>query len=393
MRKQEFKTWLKSIYISTTGSPLNQSTCRSRIANCQNAEKFEGDLDDHFRADQFTSLLQRLTYSQNDLQRGLATKHNVPIDGILYTGTATLRNAIRLYLQFSIDWPMGTPPPQHKHLAQTPGQAGKTATRRSATRKSPWPEWETPNNIIVLELARITTKYFRFLHPDIVQAVVEDNELHTMDWSARLAEHQVDPEAYLWPKSACAFPGIRRYAGSREIAEFRGHRNEKTEKPADAIRLDDNDFPKQIWSFVFRGKKFPKHGPIGYSLAHLADHKQYKNRFEEDFRFERTGNEPTKPLFGLYTSAANGVYVPSNLIKPTDFAGSFRNLLMRKAESLYGIFCNLLPPWLSIPVDSNAAEWSLNEFDWSEPVGTKTDLPQFLEFRRDVIERMLETSK
>ncbi len=386
MRRQEFETWLTSIYIPTSGKLLSQSTCRSRVANCQTVENYEGDLDDHFRVDEFTSLLKCLTFSKSDLQRGLATKHRVPIDGNLYTGTATLRNAIRLYWQFSIDWPIGTPPPQHNHKVQASDRVAKSATRVSS-----WPEWETPHNEIVLELARITTKFFRFLHPDIVQAIVEDNEMYRISWSALLAEHQVDPEAYLWSKSACAFPGIRRYAGSREVAEFRGHRNVKTEKPMGAIRLDDNDYPKQIWSFIFRGKKFPKHGPIGYSLAHLADHKQHKNRFEEEFRFEQTGGESTKLLFGLYTSAANTVYVPSNLIKPTDFAGSFRNLLMRKAQSLYGSFCNLLPPWLSIPVDSSSQEWSLDRFEWSEPVGTKTNLPQFLEFRKDVIEEMLKT--
>lgn len=389
MRLQEFGTWLDSIYISKSGKQLKQSTCGARVTNCQTVENYEGDLDSHFQTDQFRSLLQRLTYSQSDQQRNLATRHRVPIDGNLITGTATLRHAIRLYLQFSIDWPIGTPSPQRNHKAQPKNRTTKSANRKSVARESSWPEWEAPNDEIVLELARITTKFFRFLHPDIVQAVVEDNELHRMDWSPRLAEHQVDPEAYLWPKSACAFPGIRRYAGSREIAEFRGHRIEKTEKPVGALRLDDNDYPKQIWSFIFRGKKFPKHGPIGYSLAHLADHKEHKNRFEQDFRLEQTSDEPTKPLFGLYTSAANAAYVPSSLIKPTDFAGPFRNLLMRKAQSLYGSFCNLLPPWLSIPVDSSSQEWSLDEFEWSEPVGTKTNLPQFIKFRKEVIEGML----
>ena len=95
------------------------------------------------------------------------------------------------------------------------------------------------------------------------------------------------------------------------------------EKLRGALRLDDNDFPKQIWSHVFLGKKFPKHGPVGYALAHLADHKNYGNRHDSDF--EVKGD--TKELHGLFTAATNSVYVPVGLIKPTDFGSRLRNLL------------------------------------------------------------------
>ena len=42
----------------------------------------------------------------------------------------------------------------------------------------------------------------------------------------------------------------------------------------------------------------------------------------------------------------NSVYIPNTLMKPTDFNGAIRNLLVRKAESLYGKYCNLVPTYV-----------------------------------------------
>lgn len=170
------------------------------------------------------------------------------------------------------------------------------------------------------------------------------------------------------------------------MAAHRGHTSHGEAGPPDALRLDDNDYPKQLWSFVFQGAKFAKKGPDGYSLAHLADHKRHGNRASAEF--ERTPSSTlTRPLFGLYTSAANTVYVPCNLIRPTDFAGPLRNLLIRRSQSLYGAFCRLLPAGLSIPVASSE-EWELERFTWAEPVGTSEYLREFLDFRRAELARL-----
>lgn len=155
-----------------------------------------------------------------------------------------------------------------------------------------------------------------------------------------------------------------------------------------ALRLDDNDFPKHIWSFIFRGK-FPKHGPENYSLAHLADHKIHGNRFAEDFIITDEVSD-SKLLFGLYTSAANAIYAPNTLIKPTDFAGPFRNLLIRRAHQLYREFCNILPEWISIPSEESKL-WALDSFEWAEPLGTldNDNMDAFLKFRNQTLEDLL----
>jgi hypothetical protein len=248
-----------------------------------------------------------------------------------------------------------------------------------------WPEWGEPGSEDLLQLARLTAPYIRFLRPEIVRAVVEDNEAHRASWERRLAECDVAPALYLWDKCPCAFPGVRRYAGSAEIAGYRGQVAVEEAKH-NALALDDNDYPKQLWSFVFLGRKFPKHGPPGYSLAHLADHKEYKNRARSEF-IVADAEAPPLTHFGLYTSAANTVYLPRGLIRPTDFSFPLRNLIQRKAEALYGGFCNLLPRGLSIR-EAPSTDWALDAFKWPDPVGTVERVHGFLDYRRREMERL-----
>ena len=123
--------------------------------------------------------------------------------------------------------------------------------------------------------------FVRFLDPGIVDAVVEDNRRFGGEWSTSLEALGIDPAIYLWEGSPCAFPGVRRYAGSTEIAVFR-KRVESSEAPPQCLSLDDNDYPKHLWSFVFTGRPFRKRGPDGYQLAHLFDHKEYGNRWRDE---------------------------------------------------------------------------------------------------------------
>lgn len=253
--------------------------------------------------------------------------------------------------------------------------------------KNDWPKWELPTEDETFQLAKICTKYIRFLSPVIVQKIVENNESLRARVCEKLESKGINSELYFWEKSSCCFPGIRRYAGSSEISAYR--KRSEINFIEDALALDDNDYPKQIWSFIFRGSQFSKFGPTGYSLAHLVDHKKDKNRMEEEFSSEDK-NAFEKPFYGLYTCATNSVFIPNNLMKPTDFNGQIRNLLFRKAESLYGSFCNLVPT--SIKLNKNTDnKWNINNFDWAEPVGTTDNIDAFLKFRKNKLELLFET--
>jgi len=231
------------------------------------------------------------------------------------------------------------------------------------------------------------SRTFGFCIPDIVRAVVEDNEARRTTWTTALARRGIDPFLYLWERSPCAFPGVRCYAGATEIARYR-RRQPLTEPFSNALDVDDNDHPKAIWSYVFRGRPFQKEGPSGYSLAHLADHKEYQDRGPEEFSDPTAPGNRWRTRFGLFTSVTNTVYTPDGLMRPTDFSFPLRNLIQRKADALYGRFCNLLPaPWSIRPGAEKT--WSVEAFGWSEPVGGTEHVEPFLSYRNGRMEDLL----
>lgn len=357
-----FQRWLSDRY--------DDRTCSSRLSNCRRIEEFEGDLDEHFSRNGMSELLQRLTYSRDDLAAGRLPEHRIPIAGDVYTGTATLRTAANLYRRFLSG--------EASNVAPRPVRAPKVS--RGA---SNWPQWATPSIDEILALARSVTRYVRFLQPEIVKALIADTELHQERWSVELSDRNIDPALYLWPRTSCAFPGVRRHAGSSEIAQFR--KRAAPEPIEQALVLDDNTYPKHLWSFVLRGRPFQNFGPDGYALAHLSDHKAYKNRGA----IETVTSGSAHTLHGLYTCATNAVYVPTILIRPTDFVPELRNLLQRKAVALYGAFCNLLPPGSAFAA-CPSKQWEVDRFEWSNPVGDPNMIGLFLEFRSATITRLLD---
>lgn len=386
MRKIDFKTWLRDSYVCKNGSAMADVAIATRIANCKRVDDFEGDLDKHASEDGMAGLLSRLNFSMEDQRQGVTPRHSVPIRGNRHDGSASLKTAVNLYKQFYEAWPPGAPGPKSRE------------TRPPLPRGSPkpkahshvWPTWPQPTEAEALSLAKIVMPYVRFLNPEIVAAIVEDNELHRDEWSKDLKARGINPEAYLWERSACAFPGVRRHAGSSEIGHFRGRAKNDGTKFEQALCLDDNDYPKQIWSFTFRRKPFPHHGPKGYALAHLADHKKHGNRFETDF--DVVDGRSQSELFGLYSCPTNAVFIPTSMIKPTDFGEQMRNLLLRRAVQLYGAHCNVLPDWLRVRRETSDA-WKLEEFKWAETVGETAEVKVFLDYRGKLLNGLFEKTK
>ena len=252
--------------------------------------------------------------------------------------------------------------------------------RRTRQEVADWPAWPTPSDGDLLELARAMTPFVRFLDPGIVYAVTEDNRRMGADWSSRLEALGIDSAIYLWEGSPCAFPGVRRYAGSTENAVFR-QRASADEAPAQCLALDDNDYPKHLWAFAFTGKPFRKRGPDGYQLAHLFDHKEHGNRWREELDILPSAEEPVLP-YGLFTSAANSAYVPGAFLRPTDFSPRLRSLVQRRALQLYGNICRIVPSPLAVKACEDP-NWALDNFRWSAPMGGMDSVPDFLEFRRE----------
>ena len=196
----------------------------------------------------------------------------------------------------------------------------------------------------------------------------------------------IDPESYLWNGSPCAFPGVRRHAGAEEISAFR-NRSAPDIRTAQCLALDDHDYTKHLWAFALTGRPFRKRGPEGYQLAHLFDHKEHGNRWNEELDVEAGGDTPG-PLFGLFTSAASTAYLPAAFLRPTDFSHALRTLLQRRAVSLYSDVCRPIPPPLRIKACEDPM-WSLDRFLWNDPVGNPGQATAFLDFRHERMEELL----
>lgn len=103
MKEDAFRYWLSN----SRGYGIG--TVRSRVSNCKTIESHERDLDQLFALNKLCGLIDKLAYSKSDEQQNQPARHQIPIDGNLYNGTATLRSAVSLYKQFRENWPGGTP--------------------------------------------------------------------------------------------------------------------------------------------------------------------------------------------------------------------------------------------------------------------------------------------
>jgi hypothetical protein len=96
MKIAEFKEWLQMMY------PESNTTVNNRLSNCKNIEKYYGNLDYNFDTDKCQKIISELTYSINDERNEIKQLHNIPIDGNIRTGSATLKQAIKLYVEFRL---------------------------------------------------------------------------------------------------------------------------------------------------------------------------------------------------------------------------------------------------------------------------------------------------
>lgn len=93
MRENEFVNWL-------IAGGMKESSARSRLKNCLRVCDYEGDLDVHYQRDHCKALVSRLEYSKADERNNEPARHSIDINGNVYNGTATLKAAVNLYIEF-----------------------------------------------------------------------------------------------------------------------------------------------------------------------------------------------------------------------------------------------------------------------------------------------------
>lgn len=175
MQEEKFRDYLRHHHIGKMGSLLDDSTIQSRISNCKTIEAYEGNLDALFARDQLSDLLSRLSYSTADQATGKPLRHKIPIDGDWRNGSATLKSAAELYKAFKSHSTGGASQPK------TAAPQAPWAPKEDSS----WPEWPRLQNNEELVLARMVATLVRFLRPEIVRAIVEDNERKHAEWSKR----------------------------------------------------------------------------------------------------------------------------------------------------------------------------------------------------------------
>ena len=94
MQREEFKDWL----IKNKG--YDTTTTNSRLGNCSTIEQAYGNLDEHYEKDRLNTVSKLLKYSRKDEIEGVKPKPPLEINGDIYNGLATLRQALNRYLEY-----------------------------------------------------------------------------------------------------------------------------------------------------------------------------------------------------------------------------------------------------------------------------------------------------
>ncbi len=243
-----------------------------------------------------------------------------------------------------------------------------------------WNEWKEISNDDEIKISQLILKYTKFISPDIIELIVKDNNSKLNYFKEILKKNRVNPEIYLWENSSVLFLGIRRHSGQKEIEKFKKYRNPKGQK---AILLDDNKYPKMFWSFLMTGERFSiNKAPKNYSLAHIIDHKDYRNRRSLDIKDYKELKSRKLYYSGLFTSAVNTIYINNSLMKPTDFNNILRKTLLNIIDYLYADVCEILPfsNKLNIEIEEKEKILKINKLNL---VGNKKYVSDFLKYRND----------
>ncbi len=211
---------------------------------------------------------------------------------------------------------------------------------------------------IALTLANVA----HHVHPNVVHRIQELNAAEAEEWRSILPS-EIDAEEYLYPGSACVFPGVHRAVGTfgkQQKAEINKY------NPRNRAIIDQNRFPRPLWTYLTSGKGFG--GPVWkesgleqFELAHIFGHKPDERSLEAEV-FENF--ESSVRPWGLFTCASNVVLLPKGLAKPTDQLKALRLVFFKRAIELYGE--DHLPGASGLRDDAIPSWYS--DLEWNEPL-------------------------
>jgi len=227
-------------------------------------------------------------------------------------------------------------------------------------------------------------KICHHIHPEIIKRITEANVRFKNGFKNLCPK--VDVEVFFYEGSDCVFPGVRRPINKEKEKKWKNNICSK-----DNMILNDNTFPRHIWSFLsmnkpYNGDSWKKSGLEQFELAHIFGHKIDEKKLEKKV-FNQY--DETKLPYALFTSASNVVLIPNGLMKPTDKSESIKIAFYKRHIELYGnnlysekqLNVNSIPKWYS-------------EIEWREPVlpnNWEEKIDNLLEYRMEYLEMKYNT--
>ena len=182
------------------------------------------------------------------------------------------------------------------------------------------------------DLSKLLGKVSHHLHPEIVNYLVQANSEFKNEFASYSPEN-LDVEDFLYPNSDCVFPGVRRPINKETVKT-----KWKNNVHSDGTILNDNTYPRHLWSYLASDKGYSSHswkdsGLNNFELAHIFSHKIDETELERKcfFHFDKA-----KSPYALFTSASNVVLIPKGLAKPTDKLESIKLCFYKRHIELYG---------------------------------------------------------
>ena len=129
--------------------------------------------------------------------------------------------------------------------------------------------------------------------------------------------------------------------------------------------LNDNTFPRHIWTFLsmnktYNGDRWKECKFDEFELAHIFGHKVDEKNLEK--KVFKQYDEKKLP-YALFTSASNVVLIPNGLMKPTDKFETVKIAFYKRHLELYG---NNLFSEKDFD-ETFAPDW-YSDIVWNEPV-------------------------
>jgi len=331
MQESPFRNWLLQ------EKKFNERTANSRLSNCHRIERYAGKLDEHYQKDGGTSLISELTYSTDDQIKHRPAKHNIPIDGNIYNGTATLKQAANLYFKFKTGG-SSVKEANGKVVIRKRNDLGQSVRRPiqlpgglpgyvSGTSRTDAPVNKIKN--FEKDISKILAQLCHHIHPRIIKRIQQANQ-NEYAYFQKIFHDIIEIDNYLFPGSVCVFPGVRRYVSGK------GSKNQYNREYRAII--DDNTFPRHLWCYLvnnknYNGPNWKETGLHQFELAHIFTHKTSELDFEK--QFFNSYNESLDP-HGEFTCGCNIVLLPKGTVRPTDNSEVIKAVFYQRYIDLYG---------------------------------------------------------